>query len=203
LADRTHWIFDLDGTLTVAAHDFELIRSKLGVPPRTPILEYMRALPEVEASAMNDQLHEIEMEIALRSRPQPGVQELLGALSSAGKRLGIVTRNSEHIAKETLRVCEIDGFFGPKDILGRDSIVPKPSPDGIHTLLDRWDATPEDAVMVGDYLFDIQSGRQAGTATVYLDSAGHGEFSAEADATVSSLSDLHKLLSQSTDPQAD
>ena len=30
---RRHWIFDLDGTLTVAAHDFAAIRRTLGIPP--------------------------------------------------------------------------------------------------------------------------------------------------------------------------
>ncbi|MEE9219805.1 MAG: HAD family hydrolase, partial [Acidobacteriota bacterium] len=27
---RTHWIFDLDGTLTTSVHDFEAIREALG-----------------------------------------------------------------------------------------------------------------------------------------------------------------------------
>ncbi|HCR31850.1 MAG TPA: HAD family hydrolase, partial [Stenotrophomonas sp.] len=28
-----HWVFDMDGTLTVAMHDFERIKRELGIPP--------------------------------------------------------------------------------------------------------------------------------------------------------------------------
>lgn len=34
------FIFDLDGTLTLAVHDFEAIRRSLGIPAGVPILEY-------------------------------------------------------------------------------------------------------------------------------------------------------------------
>ena len=33
LSARDCWIFDMDGTLTVSAHDFEAIRLELGLPP--------------------------------------------------------------------------------------------------------------------------------------------------------------------------
>ena len=39
LAGRGHWVFDMDGTLTVAAHDFDAIRRELGVPAGKPLLE--------------------------------------------------------------------------------------------------------------------------------------------------------------------
>ena len=32
LLKRKHWIFDLDGTLTIAVHDFNAIRKELGIP---------------------------------------------------------------------------------------------------------------------------------------------------------------------------
>jgi hypothetical protein len=35
LKHRGHWIFDLDGTLTVSAHDFDHIRRELGLAPET------------------------------------------------------------------------------------------------------------------------------------------------------------------------
>ena len=46
LQRRRHWIFDMDGTLTVSAHDFEHMRRELGLPPDVPILEALHALPE-------------------------------------------------------------------------------------------------------------------------------------------------------------
>ena len=39
LLKRKNWIFDLDGTLTVAVHDFDAIRKELGIPAGLPIVE--------------------------------------------------------------------------------------------------------------------------------------------------------------------
>ena len=39
LRERKYWIFDLDGTLTVAVHDFTATRRELDLPPGKPILE--------------------------------------------------------------------------------------------------------------------------------------------------------------------
>jgi len=39
LAHCKHWIFDMDGTLTLAVHDFDEIRKSLGIVEGKPILE--------------------------------------------------------------------------------------------------------------------------------------------------------------------
>ncbi|MCZ7597637.1 MAG: hypothetical protein M5U09_07745 [Gammaproteobacteria bacterium] len=38
LARRTCWVFDMDGTLTHAVHDFDDIRRRLDLPEGLPIL---------------------------------------------------------------------------------------------------------------------------------------------------------------------
>jgi len=194
LADRKFWIFDMDGTLTVAAHDFGAIRTELGLPQGRPILEQISEMPEARAKEILARLDGIEMEIARRARPHPGARELLEALTRRGVRLGIVTRNSHAIALETLHRCGLAGFFRPEFILGRDACNPKPSPDGIRRLLEMWKASPAEAVMVGDYLFDIQSGREAGTATIYVGEAEKNEWSAGADARAADLHEVRRLL---------
>ena len=47
LLQRKYWIFDLDGTLTVAVHDFNAIRNELGIPAGQPILKTIESLPEM------------------------------------------------------------------------------------------------------------------------------------------------------------
>jgi phosphoglycolate phosphatase-like HAD superfamily hydrolase len=32
LSDIEHWVFDMDGTLTIAVHDFAAIREALSIP---------------------------------------------------------------------------------------------------------------------------------------------------------------------------
>jgi len=194
LADRKFWIFDMDGTLTVAAHDFGAIKEELGLPPGRPILEQISEMPEARAKEMLARLDEIEIRIARIARPHPGARELLEVLTGKGVRLGIVTRNSLANALETLARCDLAPFFQPEFILGREACDPKPSPDGIRRLLEMWKASPAEAVMVGDYLFDIQSGREAGTATVFVGEAEKNEWSAGADARASDLHEVRRLL---------
>jgi HAD superfamily hydrolase (TIGR01509 family) len=194
LSRRTHWIFDMDGTLTVAAHDFAGIRAALGLKPGIPILEQFAEMPEVKVAPLRERLQEIELEIAVGAEAQDGAAELLNALRARGASLGILTRNSHANALETLRACGLAGFFEVDDVLGREACAPKPSADGVHRLLARWNAQPERAAMVGDYLFDMLAGREAGVMTVLFDPGGAFEWAAHADVSVRRLDDLRRMV---------
>ncbi len=184
----------MDGTLTVAAHDFDAIRKTLGLVPGQPILEQLAALPDGRADPLKQRLDEIELEIARRAKPQPGAPELLAFLDKRGATFGILTRNSHRNALETLSTCRLVDFFDPRFVLGREACDPKPSPEGIRKLLREWDTSPSEAVMVGDYRFDLESGREAGTATVHIDPSGRFEWSTLADASVRDLHELRRLI---------
>jgi len=194
LADKKYWIFDLDGTLTVPAHDFDAMRRELGLPQGRPILEQLAELGEERAAVLFARLDEIELEIARRARPQPGSRELLAALRARGARIGILTRNSHGTALETLRTCGLAEFFDPPHIMSREMCALKPSGDGIKRLLTLWNASPVDAVMVGDYLFDILAGHDAGTATIFVDNLGRPEYASQADRSVKSLEELVAMI---------
>jgi HAD superfamily hydrolase (TIGR01509 family) len=193
LTDRTHWIFDMDGTLTVPAHDFDAIRDELGLQQGRPILEQLADLPEDEAAELRRRLEMIELGIARRARKQPGSLELLKALHARGATLGILTRNSHPNALETLETCGLIEFFESGNVMAREMCDPKPSADGIRKLLDKWNASPDETVMVGDFLFDMLAGREAGTATIYVHNLGKDDYSAHADLCVRSLEDLVSL----------
>lgn len=190
MLDRRFWIFDMDGTLTLAVHDFEAIRAMLGLPAGSEILETLAALPPVKARPLWQRLDEIEMDLAGRATAAPGARALLAALRSRGARLGILTRNSVRAAHETLRVAGLQAYFDSRWVLGREGAVPKPDPHGIRTLLSRWQASPSRTVVVGDYLFDLQAGRSAGAATVYVDTSGLFPWREHADLSVRTLDAL-------------
>jgi HAD superfamily hydrolase (TIGR01509 family) len=194
LADKKFWIFDMDGTLTIPAHDFDAIRRELGLSLGKPILEQLSELAAETAEPLYRRLDEIERDIALRARPQPGAQELLTGLRDRGMTLGILTRNSRLTALETLRRCGLEEFFDERHVMSREGCALKPSGDGVKKLLELWRASPADAVMVGDYLFDIMAGREAGTTTVFIDNLGRIEFARRADCSVKSLHELLVLI---------
>ncbi len=187
---RDCWIFDMDGTLTLAVHDFPAIARALGLPDDEPILESLSALPPQRRLALYRRLDEIELELAEQARVAAGAEDLLRDLAGRGHRLAILTRNARSVALRTLAVCGLSEFFPPERILGREQAEPKPAPDGIHRLLELCSAAPGSSVMVGDFLFDLQAGRAAGVATVYVDGSGRFPWRAHADVSVTSLEHL-------------
>ncbi|MBH1495060.1 HAD family hydrolase [Stenotrophomonas riyadhensis] len=163
-----HWVFDMDGTLTVAMHDFARIKRELAIPAQDDILTHLAALPAAEASAKHAWLLAHERELAAASVPATGAVALVRALQGAGCRLGILTRNVRNLAQVTLQAIGLGDVFAEEDIIGRDEAEPKPSPDGLQYFLQRWQVDPAQVVMVGDYRFDLECGRAAGTRTLLV-----------------------------------
>ena len=194
LKHRGHWIFDLDGTLTVSAHDFDHIRRELGLAPETPILEALHAMPEGEAAPLWESLNELEFYYAGKASVMLGASELLQKLHDGGRQLAILTRNTMPGGEQTLQACKIDHFFPLDHILDRDSCIPKPSPDGVKRLLNFWQADAEDTVMVGDYLYDLEAGKGAGVATVHLDTRGNVDWSEFTDIRVEELGEIIEYI---------
>jgi len=194
LKHRAHWIFDLDGTLTVSAHDFEHMRRELGLEPQVPILEALHAMPEDEAAPLWETLNDLEFYYAGKASIMEGANELLQRLHDDGRQLAILTRNTMPVVKHTLQACSIDHFFPVDHILDRDSCIPKPSPDGVQRLLSFWQADADDTVMVGDYLYDLEAGKGAGVATIHLDTRGDVDWSEFTDIRVEGLGEIIEYL---------
>lgn len=168
LATARHWVFDMDGTLTVAVHDFAAIREALSIPAQDDILHHLAALPEAEAQAKHAWLLEHERDLALGSVAAPGAVELVRALHARGCRLGILTRNAHELALLTLEAIGLGDCFASADVIGRSEAVPKPDPDGLLQLAARWGISPTALVMVGDYRFDLDCARAAGAFGVLV-----------------------------------
>ena len=194
LKHRGHWIFDLDGTLTVSAHDFEHMRRELGLEPQVPILEALHAMPDDQAAPLWEALNELEFYYAGKASIMQGANDLLQRLHDKGRQLAILTRNTMPVVQHTLEACSIEHFFPLDHILDRDSCIPKPSPDGIQRLLKFWQADADDTVMVGDFLYDLEAGKGAGVATVHLDTRGDVDWSEFTDIRVEGLGEIIEYI---------
>lgn len=168
LLQKRCWIFDLDGTLTLPLHDFVAMRAKLGIPDGAGILEYIEQQPEPLRTELNTVLDRIELDVAHRSEPMPFARELVGLLVERGRELAILTRNRRDCVDIVLQRLGLEHCFAPQSIIASGCATPKPSPEGIHRLLERWQCKPSEAVMVGDFLYDLEAGRAAGVATVHF-----------------------------------
>lgn len=190
VVNSSHWIFDLDGTLTVAVHDFAAIRRELEIPDGSDILGHLTSLPAHHAQPLHDRLQEIELELAGMTQAAAGALALLQHLQERGAKLGILTRNTRENALRTLELVGLGRFFDPTHVLGRDEALPKPDPDGIHRLARIWGTGPETTVMVGDYQYDLQAGRSAGALTVHVDTTRNFRWPELADVSVGTLEEL-------------
>ncbi len=191
---RKFWIFDLDGTLTVAVHDFQAIRAELGIPATADILEFINSRDRDTAEKMLASLDRIEIKLATNSKPAEGAVELITELKKAGAQLGIITRNTKENAKISLEKIGILHQFEDHCILGREEAAPKPDPAPINQLLAYWGISAEQAVMIGDYLFDLQTGKSAGTATIHAGSNLGAVWPDLTDIHVTSLTQLVQML---------
>lgn len=163
-----HWVFDLDGTLTVAVHDFAAIRRSLSIREDDDILAHVATLPPTEAAAAHAWLHAHERELALAATPARGAVALVRELAQRGHRLGILTRNLRELALITLDAIGLADCFHPDDVLGRDEAPPKPDPAGLLHLASRWRADTATLTMVGDYTYDLACARAAGATSVLV-----------------------------------
>ena len=194
LLKRKYWIFDLDGTLTIAVHDFDAIREELGIPEGQPIIKTLESLPLKESRNKKKKLQEIEEKLALNASPAPGVEKLLETLNSQNYFFGILTLNTRENAWITLKALGLSEYFTKESVIGRWCAEPKPSPNGIKKLLNHWNVYANNALIVGDYLYDLQVGRAAEIATVHVDPSGNFEWPELADISVCSLNELTEML---------
>jgi len=166
LNEIDHWVFDMDGTLTVAVHDFVAIKRALDIPLEADILGHLAALPEAESRAKHAWLLEHERDLAVASTAATGAVALVRELAARGARLGVLTRNARELAYVTLEAIGIADCFAEQDVLGREDAEPKPQPDGLLALAKAWQVAPQRMVMVGDYKHDLACGRAAGARTI-------------------------------------
>jgi hydrogenase expression/formation protein HypE len=181
-------VFDFDGTLThPGALDFPAIKREIGCPPDQYILEWILSLPPGETrDAATLALERFELEAADASGPNQGAEELVRWLREQGLAVGVLTRNGLSAVERALRrfsSLTTDDF---DVVVTRDDgdIAPKPAPDGVLHAAAAMGVPPEETLVVGDFLLDMQAGRAAGSVTAFLlnhGAPGDGE-EAEPDA---------------------
>jgi len=181
-------IFDLDGTLVDSGLDFDLMRREMGLPSGLPLLESLRQLPAEAAAHRWSILADHETRGAERATLFPGVREFLDELCERGLPRAIFTRNSRLSTLATLE--RLDLRFDP--VMCREDAPAKPDPAAIWKICETWGVKSSECVMIGDYLFDIEAGRRAGTHTVLFTGGGESnglEIEARADFVLNSFQD--------------
>jgi len=180
-------IFDLDGTLVDNEVSFDEMRGRiakrLNIPKKKldPLYETLISLDIPGGlKILNDE----EVRRAEHSRYKYGLSDLFEFLRQRRIKIALLTRNCRKAALKALGYLSsgIDVM-----ITRDDGYKLKPSPEGIFAILNRFAILPKDALVVGDYNFDIEAGRLAGCKTVRM---GPGF----ADFNVRNLEELTHLI---------
>jgi HAD superfamily hydrolase (TIGR01509 family) len=157
-------IFDMDGTLTLPAIDFDRLRAEIGIESGT-ILEALETMTPDQRARAHDIIEEHEHVAARDSKLQDGVHEILNFLRARGIHTAIATRNSRPSVRTVLDKHQ----FQVDHIHTREDGAVKPSPQPVLDICKYFQIAPESSWMVGDYVYDIQSGSAAGATTVLFE----------------------------------
>jgi len=190
-------LFDFDGTLTKpGALDFSVLKATIGCPQDIPVLEFMAGVGDAaQRQKMADELDRFESAGASQSSPNPGAEAIVTFIKGLGLPVGILTRNSRDSVSNAL-----DNFTGLSiadfDVLvtREDPVSIKPSGEGVLFAAGRLGVNPAHLLMVGDYRFDMDAGRDAGSLTAFLTNGTPDETMPHCRFVIDTLAELDAIV---------
>ncbi|RJQ45021.1 MAG: HAD family hydrolase [Nitrospiraceae bacterium] len=206
-------IFDLDGTLADTARDIADAINYALKPfvQRTYSVEETKAmvgsgiskllaslLPEKSTQnrevVLNRFLEYYSDHVIDNTTLYPHVKETLSRLDNYKK--AVVSNKREALSKWVIGGLGILNFFDV--VFGSDSVPEiKPSPVPIMKLLEKFGASKDEAVMIGDSNYDVEAGRAAGVTTVAVTYGfRRRELLKDADFIIDSFDELLKIIPQ-------
>lgn len=176
-------ILDFDGTLgdttSVIVRTTQAAIKELGLPSRTDeecasmiglrLVEIPPVLfpgyevdPSLYAATYRRIFHTLNTDGAVQL--YPNVKETLAELKKRGYILTIASSRSRSTLIEYVENLGLSSTI--TYVLGADDVKEgKPSPEPVNKTLEKYGLKPEEALVVGDTIFDIEMGKNAGTAT--------------------------------------
>ena len=195
-------IFDMDGTLTIPCLDFKKLKQELKIPLTRDILEYVSELPENQKLSAFKIIEDFETDGRKNLKLQPGIQELFKfLLQDTNLKVGLITRNDQTSVDHFL--CKFkaehnslfDDNSSPFSIMLTREFKPvKPDPASVFHICSEWNIKPENIIVVGDDVKDIDCGKNAGTFTILVNNTSNNSAKAKASFNIDSLPEIIHLL---------
>ena len=173
-----------DKSVIIAGTGVDIAEALSAVLPIDDIEEYGTGLDEMFGEIC---LNTVEL--------LPGAASALEALHDTGFTLGVGTNDSEENAINQLEAMQIDHLF--ESISGSDSgYGAKPESGMIDAFVETLGLRPNQVLMVGDSIHDMQAGKAAGVKTCAVETgpASREELLPHADMVLTSIIDLPDAL---------
>jgi len=214
-------LVDLDGTVLDTAADLAAAANRMlpdvGLPKRDPALLAVfvgkgipmlvrRALAGSLDGAVDDALYARALPIferyyaeesGRRSQPYPGAADGLARMRAGGFALACVTNKTERFVFDLLRATGFGDAFDLA-VCGDTVAAKKPDPLPLLFACERFGASPDAALVIGDSSNDVQAARAAGCAVwcvPYGYNEGRPVETLGCDRVVASLAEAASLLS--------
>ena len=128
-----------------------------------------------------------------RLEPFDGARDFIEAVAQQGDRVVLATSAPPEELQALLKALDVDDHLHA--VTSADDVeTAKPEPDIIHIALDKGGVTADQAVMIGDAVWDVIAAGKAGVPCVALLSGGTGRaelLDAGAMAVFDDIADLH------------
>ena len=185
-------IFDLDGTITEPFFDFDAIREQMGLGRNAgPVLEAMAKMEPAQRKRAERILAHHEKRAVEESKLNDGASRSLDRLRKRGIKIGIITRNTKDNA---FAVAKKHGLRFDAVVSREDGPV-KPDAFGVLKICEHFGILPAQAIVVGDYLFDLLCAKAAGAKAVLLKNHKRSdEFTEYADFTIEKLEQIFDII---------
>jgi len=215
-------VFDLDGTIVNFNLDYKAARAEVieflaeqGFPRSIfsmseSVFETLKKMEihmrnhggeEKEISKLREAVlsivEEREMEAAHSTDLLPGILDTLKTLKEMGLKLALFTVNGKKSTSYVLRVLRLRRLFDK--VVTRESVsMVKPNPVHLEAALKMLGVKPEEAVVVGDSVWDMKSARELKVIAVGVPTgvSTPEELSREGAAYIISAIDLPPLIKQ-------
>lgn len=184
------FIFDLDGTLVTSSLDFLAIKREIGCPPNEDALTFIESLPDSEQKEAMAVIHFHEMQDAESSEWMPGAQEFIEACFAKKMPMGIVTRNSKRSSQMKIKKNNIPITL----LITRECSAPKPDPGALLDIAQQFSMPPRELLMVGDYRYDLEAGRNANMPSCLLHYKQLPDYADLADYAFPTFDELHQAV---------
>ncbi len=181
--------FDLDGTITKTDVRFAPFRERMGCG-NGDILEYINNADDGSRKRFYEILGEYEKELQENCTLNDGFAELIDFLKEKEIKTGIVTRSSREHADIVRKKLGIP----IEHVIAREDAEPKPSGKPIIMLSEMLDVPAEKMIFVGDFLWDILAGKNAGVKTVLLVNEHSKRFEHLADYSIKRLDEIIGII---------
>ena len=179
-------IFDCDGVMINSCDAnigyYNLLLKLMGKPPLTPeqakyaqMATSYQAVAQVMTQEELARLPELTRQYPYRKvalpllKEEPGFMELIQFLYSRHVRLAIHTNRGQGIW-DVLDRLQVRAYFDV--VMTVDQATPKPDPDGVFQILDKWKLKPGQVAFVGDSDTDCGAARGAGVPFIAYGNPG-------------------------------